>query len=51
MFKNHPSLPTKEDIFEQIVGFILSEQYPLSKSIVDSLAGKAGYVSILEAKN
>jgi len=39
LFKNHPSGGTKEDIFEQIVSFTLSEQYTAMKGLVESLVG------------
>jgi len=42
LFKDRPSLPTKEDVFEQIVGFTLSEQYSISKSLVNLLIEKEG---------
>jgi len=38
LFKNRPSEATKEDIFEQIVSFTLSEQYVITKSLVFPLA-------------
>lgn len=41
LFKNHPSLPTKEDIFEQIVDFTLSEQCLSVNGLVEPLEGKA----------
>lgn len=37
VFKDHPSGGTKEDIFEQIVSFTLSEQYMAIKGLVESL--------------
>ena len=39
LFKNRPSEATKEDIFEQIVSFTISEQYIIVKSMIDSLFG------------
>jgi DNA invertase Pin-like site-specific DNA recombinase len=50
LFEDSPSAPTKQDIFEQIVGFILSEQYLLSTSIVDPLADIAKHLTILEKR-
>lgn len=41
LFKNRPSEATKEDIFEQIVVFTLSEQYRIAKCLVDYLTGKS----------
>lgn len=41
VFKNHPSLPTKEDVFEQVVVFTLSERYTPVKSLIDLLVEKA----------
>jgi len=37
LFEVHPSGGTKQDIFEQIIGFTLSEQYPQMKTAVDQL--------------
>ena len=37
LFKDSPSEPIKEDIFEQIVVFSLSERYVLVKSLIDPL--------------
>ena len=35
-FNNHPPLPTKQDIFEQIIAFTFSERFiPLKKIISD----------------
>jgi hypothetical protein len=41
LFKNHPPGGTKEDIFEQIIHFTLSEQYTALKGLVEPLAEKA----------
>ncbi len=41
LFKNSPSAPTKEDVFEQIVNFTLSEQYRAAKVLIDTLAEKS----------
>ncbi|GFP31177.1 hypothetical protein HKBW3S44_01454 [Candidatus Hakubella thermalkaliphila] len=41
LFKDHPTGGTKEDVFEQMVGFTLSEQYAALKSLVDPLGKKA----------
>ena len=41
VFKNHPSVPTKEDVFEQMVGFTLSERYTAVKELVGLLLKKA----------
>jgi len=41
MFKNHPSGGTKEDVFEQIVSFTLSERYMAVKRLVDLLVERA----------
>jgi len=41
VFENRPSAATKEDVFEQVVSFILSEQYILAISLIDHLAEKA----------
>jgi DNA invertase Pin-like site-specific DNA recombinase len=50
MFKDSPSEATKEDVFEQIVSFILSEQYVIIKSLVDHLTEKArSFLNISEA--
>jgi len=42
VFKKRPSVPTKEDIFEQIVVFTLSEQYLALRGLVEHLVEKAG---------
>lgn len=34
-------MPTKEDVFEQIVGFTLSERYTAVKELISSLLEKA----------
>jgi len=39
--KDHPAGRTKEDIFEQIIDFTLSEQYVGVKSLVYFLGEKA----------
>jgi hypothetical protein len=41
LFKNHPSPPTKEDVFEHIIDFTLSEQYAKIKLLVKILLEKA----------
>ena len=41
LFKDHPSLPTKEDVFEQIIDFTLSEQYRTAKDLIDCLTEKS----------
>jgi len=41
VFKNHPSGRTKEDVFEQIINFTLSEQYMGVKGLVNPLVEKA----------
>jgi DNA invertase Pin-like site-specific DNA recombinase len=41
LFKNHPSLPTKEDVFEQILDFTLSEHYLAVKGLIEFLTEKA----------
>ncbi|MFQ5962664.1 MAG: recombinase family protein [Candidatus Scalinduaceae bacterium] len=40
VFENHPTGVTKEDVFEQIINFTLSEQYMVIKGLVESLVGK-----------
>jgi DNA invertase Pin-like site-specific DNA recombinase len=35
VFKNHPTRGTKEDVFEQMVRFTLSPQYPLMRELVE----------------
>jgi DNA invertase Pin-like site-specific DNA recombinase len=42
LFKNHPSRPTKEDVFEQIVNFTFSEKYPAIKALVELSVGRRG---------
>ena len=39
-FNNHPPLPTKQDVFEQIVKFSISEQYIEERSLVEILIEK-----------
>lgn len=34
-------MPTKEDVFEQIVGFTLSERYMIARTLVEPLMEKA----------
>ena len=41
LFKNHTSLPTKQDIFEQMVKFTLSGKYPEMKSLLEGLIEKS----------
>lgn len=36
-------MPTKEDVFEQIINFTLSDYYIVLKSQIDSLLGNAKY--------
>jgi len=40
VFKDHPSVPTKEDVFEQMVDFTLSERYTVVKELVGLLLEK-----------
>jgi len=40
VFENHPSRATKEDVFEQVVSFTLSERYAEVKSLVEHLVDK-----------
>ena len=40
LFKNHPTEAAKEDVFEQIVGFTLSEKYVVLKELIFILAEK-----------
>jgi len=42
-FYPSPFVPTKEDVFEQIVDFSLSEQYFVLKSQIDPLLEKVKY--------
>lgn len=42
VFKNHPTARTREDIFEQIISFTLSERFPAVKASVDLLVEEAG---------
>jgi hypothetical protein len=37
LFKDHPSGGTKEDVFEQIIRFTLSPQYPWMKELVENI--------------
>lgn len=41
LFKDHPTGHTKEDVFEQMKSFVLSEQYAEVRSLVDLLVEKA----------
>lgn len=40
LFKNHPTESTKEDVFEQIINFALSDHYIVLKSQIDPLLEK-----------
>jgi len=40
VFKNHPSEGTKEDVFEQLVDFTVSERYTVMKKLVNLIAKK-----------
>jgi len=43
-------VPTKEDIFEQIVGFTLSEQYRTAKGLIDCLTRNQDILNVSEAE-
>jgi hypothetical protein len=42
VFKYHPAGRTKEDIFEQIINFIISDTYVVIKGIVELLVENGG---------
>jgi len=42
VFKDRPSAPTREDVFEHVVAFTLSERYPQTRSLVERISQKAG---------
>jgi len=44
VFENRPSAATKEDVFEQIIDFTLSEQYRISKGFIDPLMEKVRFL-------
>jgi hypothetical protein len=43
LFKNHPSEGTGEDVFEQIMGFSLSEQYLAVKRLIKLIEEKTNF--------
>ena len=50
MFEERTSVRTKEDIFEQIIRFTLSEQYATIKDLIEPLAEKAkSFIHVAEA--
>ena len=48
VFKHHPIVGTKEDVFEQMRSFALSGQYAGVRSLVELLAGKARMLQCVE---